>query len=282
MIGTKIILEDQSYIPSLNVADSTVRPIVFAGFTSDKGTEEYTKWQGKDFFDQYGEISFARHGQPLLQAANVINNGGIVYAKRVVDPTSRLAMLGVVAHTKEISRQETRIKTDSVTGAPVTKQDGSYEMEDLYWKKTDVDTVSKPEDRPLYTKTEAGSDGVAAMFKVCQVNFSIETLEATENKYGSDYKAVAEAFYNKFKNNKDNRYPLFLITDNGRGVSAKSITISTDTTLSRSAQSTRYVLDIEENNNTLESIVFSLNPDEVESGFNLFFDSVIKRTSKQL
>ena len=282
MIGTKIILEDQSYIPSLNVADSTVRPIVFAGFTSDKGTEEYTKWQGKDFFDQYGEISFARHGQPLLQAANVINNGGIVYAKRVVDPTSRLAMLGVVAHTKEISRQETRIKTDSVTGAPVTKPDGSYEMEDLYWKKTDVDTVSKPEDRPLYNKTEAGSDGVAAMFKVCQVNFSIETLEATENKYGSDYKAVAEAFYNKFKNNKDNRYPLFLITDNGRGVSAKSITISTDTTLSRSAQSTRYVLDIEENNNTLESIVFSLNPDEVESGFNLFFDSVIKRTSKQV
>ena len=62
MIGTKIILEDQSYIPSLKVADPRTTPIIFMGFTSDKGTEEYKKWQGKEFFAQYGEISFARHG----------------------------------------------------------------------------------------------------------------------------------------------------------------------------------------------------------------------------
>lgn len=282
MIGTKIILEDQSYIPSLNVADSTTRPIVFAGFTSDKGTEEYTKWQGEDFFDQYGEISFARHGQPLLQAANVINNGGIVYAKRVVDPTSRLAMLGVVAHVKEISRQETRIKMDPLTGSPITKEDGSYVTEELYWKAVDVAQFSEPAQRPLYTKDEAGADGVAAMFKVCQVNYSVETLDAEENIHGNDYVATSKAFYDKYKNKKDNKFPLFLVMDNGRGVSQKSITISLDSTLSRSAQSARYVIDIDENNNTLESIVFSLNPSEVEAGYNLFFDSVVKRTSKQV
>lgn len=282
MIGTKIILEDQSYIPSLNVADSTTRPIVFAGFTSDKGTEEYTKWQGEDFFDQYGEISFARHGQPLLQAANVINNGGIVYAKRVVDPTSRLAMLGVVAHVKEISRQETRIKIDPLTGSPITKEDGSYVTEELYWKAVDVAQFSEPAQRPLYTKDEAGADGVAAMYKVCQVNYSVETLDAEENVHGNDYEATSKAFYDKYKNKKDNKFPLFLVMDNGRGVSQKSITISLDSTLSRSAQSARYVIDIDENNNTLESIVFSLNPSEVEAGYNLFFDSVVKRTSKQV
>ena len=282
MIGTKIILEDQSYIPSLNVADSTTRPIVFAGFTSDKGTEEYTKWQGEDFFDQYGEISFAHHGQPLLQAANVINNGGIVYAKRVVDPTSRLAMLGVVAHVKEISRQETRIKMDPLTGSPITKEDGSYVTEELYWKAVDVAQFSEPAQRPLYTKDEAGADGVAAMFKVCQVNYSVETLDAEENVHGNDYVATSKAFYDKYKNKKDNKFPLFLVMDNGRGVSQKSITISLDSTLSRSAQSARYVIDIDENNNTLESIVFSLNPSEVEAGYNLFFDSVVKRTSKQV
>lgn len=282
MIGTKIILEDQSYIPSLNVADSTTRPIVFAGFTSDKGTEEYTKWQGEDFFDQYGEISFARHGQPLLQAANVINNGGIVYAKRVVDPTSRLAMLGVVAHVKEISRQETRIKMDPLTGSPITKEDGSYVTEELYWKAVDIAQFSEPAQRPLYTKDEAGADGVAAMYKVCQVNYSVETLDAEENVHGNDYVATSKAFYDKYKNKKDNKFPLFLVMDNGRGVSQKSITISLDSTLSRSAQSARYVIDIDENNNTLESIVFSLNPSEVEAGYNLFFDSVVKRTSKQV
>lgn len=282
MIGTKIILEDQSYIPSLEVASAITRPIVFAGFTSDKGTEEYTKWQGDDFFDQYGEISFARHGQPLLQAANVINNGGIVYAKRVVDPTSRLAMLGVVAHVKEISRQETRIKLDPVTGSPFIKNDGSYATEDLYWKAVDVASISEASSRPLYSKDEAGADGVAAMYKVCQVNYSVETLDSNENKYENDYAATAKAFYEKFKNQKDNKFPLFLITDNGRGISQKNITISFDSTLSRSAQSARYVIDIDESSNTLESIVFSLNPNEVESGYNLFFDSVVKRTSKQV
>ena len=110
MIGTKIILDDQSYIPSLDIKDNTIRPIVFMGFTSDKGTEDYAKYQGESFFKQYGNISFAKHGQPLLQAANVINNGGIVYAKRVVDPTSRLAMLGVVGHIKETQKQENQLE----------------------------------------------------------------------------------------------------------------------------------------------------------------------------
>lgn len=282
MIGTKIILEDQSQIPSLEVADSTIKPIVFAGFTSDKGTEEYTKWQGEAFFDQYGEISFARHGQPLLQAANVINNGGIVYAKRIVDPTSRLAMLGVVAHVKETSRQETRIKTDPLTGASIVLPNGEYETEDLYWKAVDVASVAEKENRPLYTKDEAGADGVAAMYKVAQVNFTIETLDASENTFGIDYNAISNAFYNKYKNRRDNKFPVFLIMDNGRGVSKKTINISVDSTLSRSAQAARYVLDVDENNTTLESIVFSLNPDEVESGYNLFFDSVVRRNSRQL
>ena len=120
------------------------------------------------------------------------------------------------------------------------------------------------------------------MYKVCQVNYSVETLEAEENIHGNDYAATSRAFYEKFKNKKDNKFPLFLILDNGRGVSQKNVTISLDSTLSRSAQSARYVLDIDENSNTLESIVFSLNPSEVEAGYNLFFDSVVKRTSKQV
>ena len=98
MIGTTIILEDQSDIPSLQISDNTTRPVVFSAFTSDKGTEDYIHIQGNKFFEQYGEISFQRHGQPLLQAANVINNGGILYAKRVVHPDSTLANFAVIAY----------------------------------------------------------------------------------------------------------------------------------------------------------------------------------------
>ena len=35
MIGTTIILEDQSDIPSLQISDNTTRPVVFSAFTSD-------------------------------------------------------------------------------------------------------------------------------------------------------------------------------------------------------------------------------------------------------
>ena len=288
MIGTKIILEDQSYIPSLRTADPRTTPIIFMGFTSDKGTEEYKKWQGKDFFNQYGEISFARHGQPLLQAANVINNGGIVYAKRVVDPTAKVAMLGVVAHTKQVEQQEERIKIDPITHAAVLKADGSgeYETEKVFWKKEDHDAYTAGkytiDDLPVYSQEEAGADAVPAKYAVCEINFTIETLTAEENINGSNFAKNGKDFYNKLKNNRDSKYPLFLLTDNGRGESNKRITISLDDTLTRSAQAARYVIDVSENNSTTESLIFSLNPSEIENNLSLFIQPVVKRSSSQL
>ena len=62
MIGTTIILEDQSDIPSLQISDNTTRPVVFSAFTSDKGTEEVVHTPGTTVFEQYGYISFQRHG----------------------------------------------------------------------------------------------------------------------------------------------------------------------------------------------------------------------------
>lgn len=287
MIGTKIILEDQSYIPSLNIAESIVRPIVFTAFTSDKGTEDYIKIEGSKFFDQYGQISFARHGQPLLQAANVINNGGIVYAKRVVDPTAKLANFCVIANIKDAERQEMRNKIDPVTHQVMVDEEGVIIQEPMFWKASDVASIMNSRNRPLYTETEAkaedGTPGVPAKYKVALVNYELVTFQPADNTFGNDDKAMAQAFYQRYKNDGSNRrYPLFMICDNGRGVSRKNITISMDSTLSRSAQACRYVIDIDEDGDTLESIVFSLNPDEVENGYNLFFDSAVKRVSSQI
>ena len=66
--GTTVVWEDQSY--STEVASTTVRtqPLYAVTFTSDKGTEDWTRIEGEDFFNMYGNnISFAKHGQPLLQ-----------------------------------------------------------------------------------------------------------------------------------------------------------------------------------------------------------------------
>ena len=50
----------------------------FSLITSDKGTEDLTTLAGTDWLNMYGsKPSFEKHGQPLLQATNIINAGGV-------------------------------------------------------------------------------------------------------------------------------------------------------------------------------------------------------------
>lgn len=279
MIGTKIILEDHSDIPAIPIADSTSRPIIMAAFTSDKGTEDFIEVSGREFFKQFGtNISFKRHGQPLLQAANAINNGAILYCKRVVDPTSKLAMFGVVANVQVDKKQKQRVKLDPVTGRTVIGSDGSVEYEKLFWKKDDVTNISTPELRNLYSQAEAGEGAVPATFDVAKINYTAETIT---DEFGGNAKKIADKFLEKY-GGKENSYPLFIITENGRGVSKKKILISVDPSLGKTAESCRYSIDVYEDGIRLESMVFSFNPDEIANGYNLFFDSVVKRSSSQI
>ena len=73
--GTIVEYEDRSDIvtrPEMTEVEN--KPLFLALFTSDKGTEAWTRVSGQDFFTMYGtHISFNKHGQPLLQAAMTIN-----------------------------------------------------------------------------------------------------------------------------------------------------------------------------------------------------------------
>lgn len=328
MIGTTIILEDQSDIPSLQISDNTTRPVVFSAFTSDKGTEDYIHIQGNKFFEQYGEISFQRHGQPLLQAANVINNGGILYAKRVVHPDSTLANFAVIAHLKEDKQQLFRYRHDEnfnilreeveENGVRVLKPIKDEE----YWLTSDVALYREEADRPRYIKEEIMELGAAdgfdtpitdpttidsdprvqkAIINTCSISYSVESIDSDtllKEKIGNDIKKLADYVLKKKGNaltvaekftgeaiaagTRMNDYLLFVVTDNGRGVSNKRIRVSLDATLSRTAESARYKLDVYENDVALESMIFSLNPDELERGYNLYIDSVSKRSAAQI
>ena len=95
--GTIFTIDDQSDIEALTISDTIEPPVQMIGFSSDKGTEDFIYIRGNAFFKQFGEkISFAKHGQPLLQAANAINNGGRLFCKRIVAPDSTLANIGIV------------------------------------------------------------------------------------------------------------------------------------------------------------------------------------------
>ena len=92
-IGTTFKIVDQSAITPIIEPVSDQKEVVFLSLiTSDKGPEEFMKVSGGDFYDYFGKnISFAKHGQPLLQAAKIINAGGTLAVKRLVDKNAKLA-----------------------------------------------------------------------------------------------------------------------------------------------------------------------------------------------
>ena len=93
-----------------------VRPLFLTASSFDKGPEEAIRVYGNDFYKLFGQhISFARHGQPAIQAANIIDNGGELFIKRVVAKDALLAHLIVTATVGQGQAQ----KTDTLTGKPL-------------------------------------------------------------------------------------------------------------------------------------------------------------------
>lgn len=93
--GSIFELIDQSQIAT--IPESTTvnnAPVFMQAFGSDKGPEGYRLVQGDEFFDLYGadlSKAYKKYGQPLIQAAAIINAGGRLYAKRVVPTDATLA-----------------------------------------------------------------------------------------------------------------------------------------------------------------------------------------------
>jgi hypothetical protein len=105
---------------------TVIPPAFICCFSSEKGPEGMKITEGEEFFKLYGtDISFAKHGQPLLQAANIINNGGIVIGNRVVAKDSTLANLtlwGVVktANVQKKNNTGALLYYNAVTGEETT------------------------------------------------------------------------------------------------------------------------------------------------------------------
>ena len=107
-VGTIVEFDDQSAISSLPIADVRTQPLYLSLFTSEKGPEKWTVLSGEDWFKTYGStISFAKHGQPLLQAAISINAGARLMSKRLVASDAKLANLSIIASVSSKEVQAT-------------------------------------------------------------------------------------------------------------------------------------------------------------------------------
>lgn len=243
--STTFIIEDRSAIENLPIDEQVNAPLFAQFFSSDKGPEEMGVYYGEDF-SIFGSPNFARHGQPLLQAQRLINNGARVLAKRVVAPDSTLANLIVLAKTRTVQTQK-------------TNDDG----EPLYRTPDGSETTESEGNTPI-------------MIKKCNIKYELQTIADNHNDI-DDLRASALALADYDGSPEEERiYPLFLVADNGRGVSAKKIRITANVSGSRNRSYLSYVFSVIENSAVTESTVFTLNPDLASASSNLALTSVAR------
>lgn len=124
--GTTFNWFDESGIQKI-VEELPVAPLFLMAASSDKGPEDMRIIRGGDFYKLYGSnISFTKHGQPLLQAANIIDHGGKILFKRIVADDAVLANLIICAEISETEVQKVNnegqpLYQDYITGAETTE-----------------------------------------------------------------------------------------------------------------------------------------------------------------
>lgn len=247
--GTIVNWIDQSVTTNV-IEDTVIRPLFLQLFTSDKGPELLHTVHGDEFFKLYGSNpSFRRHGQPLLQAAEIIKAGGEVLCKRVVAEDATLANFVIVAKVSNESVQKfdstgKALYIDADTGKETTDAAGGLNervMVNVAKVKYDAVSISGPDCKTLeYVKTQASAllkDNVAAEI--------LTTYEGT-TKVGdplTDENPVGQVKDNEDVDFGKYVYPLFAVVDNGRGVSSKRFNIVPDYTISKSLKFQLYKLN---------------------------------------
>ena len=240
--------EDQSGISNLPIAEVRNMPLYCAVFTSDKGTEAWTRISGKDFFKMYGEnISFKRHGQPLLQAAMSINSGAELLCKRLVANDATLANMGIVATINDVTTS-------------VQKKDADGNL--LYLDDEGNETIE-------VTETKATESVVTK-----QVSYAI--------KSASNVDTIEEAAKAIEDTLGDSEYLLYVIADNGRGTSKKRIKITPNYKVSKTLDYVLYTLQVFEGSVEVESMTFSANHALIVNNVNISLQGMVNTNSTQL
>ena len=245
--GSEFNWIDQSSIATAAAAED-VNPKVryFCLITSDKGPEDLTTLVGEDWYKMYGsKPSFEKHGQPLLQATKIISAGGVCVTKRLVADDATLANIAVVA---KIST-ETRDKVDA---------DGNP----LY-----IDAVSGQE------TTDAGTGNQRATYNVATITHSLASIEGAKS-FGDVLEGVKS-----LTNAEDGVFPLYVITDNGRGVGLKKVSFNPEYSVSKNGKYMLYTASIIEGTEFTDQAKFTIDPRIISGNKSLAlsqytFDSV--------
>ena len=245
-------------IPEVVTPASTARvPTFLACVSSDRGPEDARMVQGSNFYKLYGaDIQFRKHGQPLLNAATIINNGGRLFVKRVVAEDSTLANSIIVANVKVISTQ--KVDTD---GNNLYLNDDGEETTEV------TTTPAMSETAQVTYETYSISDVMNP--NISSLDAAIEKIAAVDGEEDD----FGDIVY---------RYPLFAVSEIGRGPSTKRYRIVPDYTNSKNQKYMFYdfMLYYDADNN-YESVRFCVNPDVIFSEVSMNLTTAVKRDISQ-
>ena len=244
--GTIINWFDQSASTN-QIEETIIRPLYFQLFTADKGPEGLRTVHGNEFFSLYGASpSFKKHGQPLIQAAEIVKAGGELLCKRVVAENASLANLVIVAkvcseHVQKVDANGRPLYIDETTGAETTNSNGGLnERVMINTAKIKYDAVSIKGAKTMkevktYAEKLLKDEVLIPEFSDYDDVTKVGDPLTDENPVGQ-VNDTEDPDADKFV------YPLFVVTDNGRGASTKRFKITPDYTVSKNLDFQLYKL----------------------------------------
>lgn len=223
---------DHSGITAHETVEISPRPLMLHAAAFERGPEKLMRVHGEEFYKLFGYyIDVEKYGQAGIQAANIIDNGGELLLKRVVANDATLGNIVVVANVSTDRVQ----KTDSL-GQP------------LY---VDAETGKET--------TDAGESNEAVMINVASIKHDLVTVPNAK-----DMDDVVDAALDCFVEDEDSQtfaYPLFVITDNGRGETTKRFGIEPMYSLSKNQSYMLYRLKyLGSKDLDAEQVYFALAP----------------------
>lgn len=222
--GSKVNWYDQSGIQTPEPQSVDNRALFLTASSFDKGPEELIRVYGDEFYSLFGHsISFKKHGQVAIQAANIIDAGGELLIKRIVADDATLANIVFVA-------------TLASTTVQAKDDDGN-----LLYLDTDGNPTTEVTDEIMVENNGTGVTWSAVSIENC---YSYEqVVEEALKLFDADAKT----------------FPVIIVTDNGRGVSSKAIRIAPTSEVSASMGVEFYDVSVYEGATRLESISATLN-----------------------
>lgn len=221
-------------------------PLFLTAFSADKGTEEMIRVSGDDFYRMYGDsLSFANHGQVLIQAGKLIDTGAELLCKRIVSSSATLSNVILTLQLTGETFQKTDdegnlIYIDNATGEETTEASNEYGP-----------------NNPLMITTNT-LKWIANTVQNCK------TFKEVADQAAALYQAYAPDASDP--NVSVGVYPIYVITDIGRNKDVKAVRITPDYATSKSLGIMIYEMADIEGTKVSEKVPFTANNKVIING----------------